>query len=126
VYLQRCAIEFLFYLWKVLHTPMLMGHWVKFCLVIGWGLILEYAMGSWSPFPGQDILIKCSKCLDKTRLTTDPASYTVIFNELTRFLIVILVISLLIKGTEKAASANNIVILKVSAVIFNIVGSINV
>jgi APA family basic amino acid/polyamine antiporter len=96
---------------------MLMGHWVKFCLVIGWGLILEYAMGSWSPFHGQDILIKCSKCLD-TRLTTDPASYTVIFNELTRFLIVILVISLLIKGTEKAASANNIVILKVSAVIF--------
>ena len=57
-------------------------------------------------------------------LTADPGSYTGegFSMNLPAFLIVLLVISLLIKGTEKAASANNfIVILKVSAVIFVII-----
>jgi APA family basic amino acid/polyamine antiporter len=60
-------------------------------------------------------------------LTTDPASYSGegFSMNLPAFLIVILVISLLIKGTKSAAKANNfIVILKVSAVIFVIIAGL--
>ena len=99
-----------------------------FAWIIGWGLILEYAMGSmtvavsWSGYFNKMLKMFGIKLPDW--LTTDPASYTGegFSMNLPAFLIVILVISLLIKGTEKAASANNfIVILKVSAVIFVII-----
>ncbi|MBB1194481.1 amino acid permease [Flavobacterium sp. SOK18b] len=99
-----------------------------FAWIIGWGLILEYAMGSmtvavsWSGYFNK--MLKMFGIKLPEWLTTDPASYTGegFSMNLPAFLIVILVISLLIKGTEKAASANNfIVILKVSAVIFVII-----
>jgi APA family basic amino acid/polyamine antiporter len=57
-------------------------------------------------------------------LTSDPASYTGegFSMNLPAFLIVLFVISILIKGTQSAAKANNmIVILKVSAIIFVII-----
>jgi APA family basic amino acid/polyamine antiporter len=60
-------------------------------------------------------------------LTTDPASYTGegFSMNLPAFLIVLLVISILVRGTSGAAKANNfIVILKVSAVIFVIVAGL--
>ncbi len=99
-----------------------------FAWIIGWGLILEYAMGSmtvavsWSGYFNK--MLKMFGVQLPEWLTTDPASYTGegFSMNLPAFLIVLLVISLLIKGTEKAASANNfIVILKVSAVIFVII-----
>ena len=99
-----------------------------FAWIIGWGLILEYAMGSmtvavsWSGYFNK--MLKMFGIKLPEWLTADPASYTGegFSMNLPAFLIVLLVISLLIKGTEKAASANNfIVILKVSAVIFVII-----
>ena len=102
-----------------------------FAWIIGWGLILEYAMGSmtvavsWSGYFNK--LLKMFGIKLPEWLTSDPASYTGegFSMNLPAFLIVILVISLLIKGTEKAASANNfIVILKVSAVIFVIIAGV--
>ena len=99
-----------------------------FAWIIGWGLILEYAMGSmtvavsWSGYFNK--MLKMFGIKLPEWLTTDPASYTGegFSMNLPAFLIVLLVISLLIKGTEKAASANNfIVILKVAAVIFVII-----
>ena len=102
-----------------------------FAWIIGWGLILEYAMGSmtvavsWSGYFNK--MLKMFGIKLPEWLTADPASYTGegFSMNLPAFLIVILVISLLIKGTEKAASANNfIVILKVSAVIFVIIAGV--
>lgn len=99
-----------------------------FAWIIGWGLILEYAMGSmtvavsWSGYFNK--MLKMFGVSLPDWLTTDPGSYTGdgFSMNLPAFLIVLLVISLLIKGTEKAASANNfIVILKVSAVVFVII-----
>ncbi|MGZ9676609.1 APC family permease [Flavobacterium sp. GNP001] len=99
-----------------------------FAWIIGWGLILEYAMGSmtvavsWSGYFNK--MLKMFGISLPEYLTADPGSYTGegFSMNLPAFLIVLLVISLLIKGTEKAASANNfIVILKVSAVIFVII-----
>jgi len=102
-----------------------------FAWIIGWGLILEYAMGSmtvavsWSGYFNK--LLKIFHIKLPEWLTTDPASYTGegFSMNLPAFLIVILVISLLIKGTKSAAKANNaIVILKVSAVIFVIIAGL--
>lgn len=99
-----------------------------FAWVIGWGLILEYAMGSmtvavsWSGYFNKMLKMFGIKLPDW--LTSDPASYTGegFSMNLPAFLIVIFVISILIKGTSSAAKANNfIVILKVSAVIFVII-----
>ena len=99
-----------------------------FAWIIGWGLILEYAMGSmtvavsWSGYFNK--MLKMFGIKLPEWLTADPASYTGegISMNLPAFLIVLFVISLLIKGTEKAASANNfIVVLKVAAVIFVII-----
>lgn len=96
-----------------------------FAWVIGWGLILEYAMGamtvavSWSGYFNK--LLKLFHIQLPERLTTDPASFTGsgFSMNLPAFLIVLFVISILIKGTKNAAKANNmIVILKVSAVLF--------
>jgi APA family basic amino acid/polyamine antiporter len=102
-----------------------------FAWIIGWGLILEYAMGSmtvavsWSGYFNK--LLKMFGIKLPEYLTADPASYTGegFSMNLPAFLIVLLVVSLLVKGTKKAASANNfIVILKVSAVIFVIIAGL--
>lgn len=99
-----------------------------FAWIIGWGLILEYAMGSmtvavsWSGYFNK--LLKMFGVKLPEWLTADPGSYTGegFSMNLPAFLIVLLVISILIKGTQSAAKANNfIVILKVSAVIFVII-----
>ncbi|PZR13345.1 MAG: amino acid permease [Flavobacterium psychrophilum] len=102
-----------------------------FAWIIGWGLILEYAMGSmtvavsWSGYFNK--LLKMFGIHLPDFLTSDPGSYTGdgFSMNLPAFLIVWLVISLLMKGTSGAAKANNfIVILKVSAVIFVIVAGL--
>ncbi len=102
-----------------------------FAWIIGWGLILEYAMGSmtvavsWSGYFNK--MLHMFGITLPEYLTADPGSYTGegFSMNLPAFLIVIFVISLLIKGTKKAASANNfIVVLKVSAVIFVIVAGV--
>jgi APA family basic amino acid/polyamine antiporter len=99
-----------------------------FAWIIGWGLILEYAMGSmtvavsWSGYFNK--LLKMFGIKLPDWLTSDPASYTGegFSMNLPAFLIVLFVISILIKGTQSAAKANNmIVILKVSAIIFVII-----
>ncbi|KAF1853266.1 hypothetical protein Lal_00009628 [Lupinus albus] len=78
-----------------------------FAWIIGWGLILEYAMGSmtvavsWSGYFNK--LLKMFGLHLPDYLTSDPASYTG-------------------EGTKEAAKANNlIVIMKVSAVLFVII-----
>lgn len=102
-----------------------------FAWIIGWGLILEYAMGSmtvavsWSGYFNK--MLKMFGIKLPEYLTTDPSSYTGegFSMNLPAFLIVIFVVALLSKGTKKAASANNfIVVLKVSAVIFVIVAGL--
>ncbi len=99
-----------------------------FAWIIGWGLILEYAMGSmtvavsWSGYFNK--LLKMFGIKLPDWLTSDPASYTGegFSMNLPALLIVLFVISILIKGTQSAAKANNmIVILKVSAIIFVII-----
>ncbi len=99
-----------------------------FAWIIGWGLILEYAMGSmtvavsWSGYFNK--LLKMFGIKFPDWLTSDPASYTGegFSMNLPALLIVLFVISILIKGTQSAAKANNmIVILKVSAIIFVII-----
>lgn len=99
-----------------------------FAWIIGWGLILEYAMGSmtvavsWSGYFNK--LLKMFGIKLPEWLTSDPGSYTGegFSMNLPAFLIVLFVISILIKGTQSAAKANNmIVILKVSAIIFVII-----
>lgn len=102
-----------------------------FAWIIGWGLILEYAMGSmtvavsWSGYFNK--LLKLFGVKLPEWLTTDPASYTGegFSMNLPAFLIVLFVISILIKGTSSAAKANNfIVILKVAAVLFVIIAGL--
>lgn len=136
-----------------------------FAWIIGWGLILEYAMGSmtvavsWSGYFAK--LLKLFGLHLPYWMTTDPgtarkafgeasiqlasadvtpdklkavqetiAHYTgapeifgmKLFLNLPAFLIVLLVISILIRGTKGAAKANNfIVVLKVTAIIFVII-----
>ncbi len=99
-----------------------------FAWIIGWGLILEYAMGSmtvavsWSGYFNK--LLKMFGLHLPDWLTSDPTSYTGqgFSMNLPAFCIVIFVISILIRGTQGAAKANNlIVMLKVSAVLFVIV-----
>ena len=102
-----------------------------FAWIIGWGLILEYAMGSmtvavsWSGYFNK--LLKMFGLHLPDYLTSDPASYTGegFSMNLPAFLIVLFVISILIKGTKEAAKANNmIVIMKVSAVLFVIIAGV--
>ena len=102
-----------------------------FAWIIGWGLILEYAMGSmtvavsWSGYFGK--LLKMFGLHLPDYLTTDPQTYLAAGNSgfsmnLPAFLIVLFVIGILLRGTSGAAKANNaIVILKVSAIIFVII-----
>lgn len=139
-----------------------------FAWIIGWGLILEYAMGSmtvavsWSGYFGK--LLKMFGLHLPYWMTTDPGTAKKAFGEATSqiangglpleklqafqetinnfnaapelfnmklFLnlpalaIVLLVISILVRGTKGAAKANNaIVILKVSAIIFVIIAGV--
>lgn len=102
-----------------------------FAWIIGWGLILEYAMGSmtvavsWSGYFNK--LLKMFHIQLPEWLTTDPASYTGegFSMNLPAFLIVLFVISILVRGTQGAAKANNmIVILKVSAILFVIIAGV--
>ena len=102
-----------------------------FAWIIGWGLILEYAMGSmtvavsWSGYFGK--LLKMFGLHLPAWLTTDPQTYLAAGNSgfsmnLPAFFIVLIVISILLRGTKGAAKANNfIVMLKVAAIIFVIV-----
>lgn len=102
-----------------------------FAWIIGWGLILEYAMGSmtvavsWSGYFGK--MLKMFGLHMPVWLTTDPQTYyasggTGFSMNLPALLIVLLVISILVRGTKGAAKANNfIVVLKVSAIIFVII-----
>lgn len=109
-----------------------------FAWIIGWGLILEYAMGamtvavSWSGYFGKLIhlfgydipyyLINdpwSAATYVKDHNITDPSSFA--FN-LPAFLITWLVTWILVKGIKEAANTNNlIVILKLAAVIFVII-----
>lgn len=99
-----------------------------FAWIIGWGLILEYAMGSmtvavsWSGYFNKLIGLFGLHLPDY--LTQDPGSYQGVgFSmNLPATVIVLLVTALLVKGTKEAAKANNIiVVLKVSAVLFVII-----
>lgn len=99
-----------------------------FAWIIGWGLILEYAMGSmtvavsWSGYFNK--MLKMFGLHLPDYLTSDPASYTGegFAMNLPAFLIVLFVTAILIKGTSEAAKANNlIVMMKVSAVLFVII-----
>ena len=102
-----------------------------FAWIIGWGLILEYAMGSmtvavsWSGYFGK--FLHMFGIYLPNWLTSDPQTYLAAGNSgfsmnLPAFLIVWLVIGILVRGTSGAAKANNIiVIIKVSAIIFVII-----
>ena len=99
-----------------------------FAWIIGWGLILEYAMGSmtvavsWSGYFNK--LLHLFNLELPSYLTQDPSSYTGngFSMNLPATLIVLMVTALLVKGTKEAAKANNIiVIMKVTAVLFVIV-----
>lgn len=105
-----------------------------FAWIIGWGLILEYAMGSMT------VAVSWSGYFTKflhmfginlpTWLTTDPQTFAAsggsgFSMNLPALLIVLFVISILIRGTKGAAKANNlIVIMKVSAIIFVIIAGL--
>ena len=105
-----------------------------FAWIIGWGLILEYAMGSMT------VAVSWSGYFTKflhmfgihlpNWLTTDPQTFaaaggTGFSMNLPALLIVLFVISILVRGTKGAAKANNfIVVLKVSAIIFVIIAGL--
>lgn len=105
-----------------------------FAWIIGWGLILEYAMGamtvavSWSGYFNK--LLHLFGVSLPTNLTNDPFSYantpegadgSFAFN-LPAFLITWLVTWVLVKGIKEATNTNNlIVILKLSAILFVII-----
>jgi len=97
-----------------------------FAWIIGWGLILEYAMGamtvavSWSGYFNK--LLHLFSITLPAYLTNDPFTAKGLSINLPAFIIVWLVTAILVKGTKEAASANNvIVIMKVSVVLFVIV-----
>ncbi len=136
-----------------------------FAWIIGWGLILEYAMGSmtvavaWSGYFGK--LLKMFGLHLPYWLTTDPGTAQKAFGEATKqiskgnlpieklqsfqetinnfnaapeifnfklflnfpaLVIVLIVISILLRGTKGAAKANNLIVMvKVAAIIFVIV-----
>ncbi|PWK27895.1 APA family basic amino acid/polyamine antiporter [Arcicella aurantiaca] len=104
-----------------------------FAWIIGWGLILEYAMGamtvavSWSGYFNK--LLHLFGISIPANLTNDPFSYanmegadgSFAFN-LPAFIITWLVTWILVKGIKEARNTNNlIVILKSSAVVFVII-----
>ncbi len=97
-----------------------------FAWIIGWGLILEYAMGamtvavSWSGYFNK--LLKLFGLSLPTNLTNDPFTAQGLAINLPAFLIVWVVTMILVRGIKEAASANNIiVVMKVTAVLFVII-----
>ena len=99
-----------------------------FAWIIGWGLVLEYAMGSmtvavsWSGYFNKFLGLLHLHIPDW--LTQDPGSYagTGFSMNLPATIIVLLVTALLVRGTKEAAKANNvIVIVKIAAVLFVII-----
>jgi basic amino acid/polyamine antiporter, APA family len=103
-----------------------------FAWIIGWGLILEYAMGamtvavSWSGYFNK--LLHLFGIDLPPNLTNDPFTYANTINDgtfafnLPAFCITWLVTWILVKGIKEAANTNNlIVILKTSAVLFVII-----
>lgn len=97
-----------------------------FAWIIGWGLILEYAMGamtvavSWSGYFNK--LLHLFKIELPTYLTNDPISYKGLSVNLPALVIVWFVTWILVKGIKEAAGANNlIVILKVAVILFVII-----
>ncbi len=99
-----------------------------FAWLIGWGLILEYAMGamtvavSWSGYFNK--LLKLFGMELPKALTSDAFTYTGegFAMNLPAFLIVWVVTAILVKGIKEAAGANNlIVVIKVCAVLFVII-----
>ncbi|MCS6821244.1 MAG: amino acid permease [Microscillaceae bacterium] len=97
-----------------------------FAWIIGWGLILEYAMGamtvavSWSGYFNK--LLKLFGIQLPSYLTNDPFSAGELSINLPAFIIVWVITYILVKGIKEAANTNNIiVILKVSAVLFVII-----
>lgn len=99
-----------------------------FAWIIGWGLVLEYAMGSmtvavsWSGYFNKFLGLFHLHLPDY--LTQDPGSYSGsgFSMNLPATIIVLLVTALLVKGTKEAAKANNvIVIIKIAAVLFVII-----
>lgn len=102
-----------------------------FAWLIGWGLVLEYAMGSmtvavsWSGYFNK--LLKMFHIYLPEWLTQDPSSYQGegFSMNLPAFFIVLIVLSILVRGTKGAAKANNfIVTLKVSAIVFVIIAGL--
>jgi APA family basic amino acid/polyamine antiporter len=97
-----------------------------FAWIIGWGLILEYAMGamtvavSWSGYFNK--LLHLFGVHLPENLTNDPVSFGGASVNLPALVIVWFVTWILVKGIKEAASANNmIVILKVAVILFVII-----
>ena len=97
-----------------------------FAWIIGWGLILEYAMGamtvavSWSGYFNK--LLHLFGVHLPANLTNDPVSFGGAAVNLPALVIVWFVTWILVKGIKEAASANNlIVVLKVAVILFVII-----
>ncbi len=97
-----------------------------FAWIIGWGLILEYAMGamtvavSWSGYFNK--LLHLFGIHLPENLTNDPVSFGGPSVNLPALIIVWFVTWILVKGIKEAASANNmIVVLKVAVILFVII-----
>lgn len=97
-----------------------------FAWIIGWGLILEYAMGamtvavSWSGYFNK--LLHLFGIHLPENLTNDPISFGGPSVNLPALIIVWFVTWILVKGIKEAASANNmIVVLKVAVILFVII-----
>ena len=96
-----------------------------FAWIIGWGLILEYAMGamtvavSWSGYFNK--LLHLFGVHLPANLTNDPVSFGGAAVNLPALVIVWFVTWILVKGIKEAASANNlIVVLKVAVIILKL------
>jgi len=97
-----------------------------FAWIIGWGLILEYAMGamtvavSWSGYFNK--LLHLFGLHLPANLTNDPVTFGGAAVNLPALVIVWFVTWILVKGIKEAASANNlIVVLKVAVILFVII-----
>lgn len=97
-----------------------------FAWIIGWGLILEYAMGamtvavSWSGYFNK--LLGLFGLHLPPYLTNDPFSAGTFSINLPAFLLIWFVTSILVRGIKEAASANNVIVIaKLAAVLFVII-----
>ena len=97
-----------------------------FAWIIGWGLILEYAMGamtvavSWSGYFNK--LLHLFGIHLPANLTNDPVTFGAMSVNLPALVIVWFVTWILVKGIKEEASANNlIVVIKVAVILFVII-----